>query len=456
MPSRRAFLAASGATLAVLAGCSTDGPADSPTDPPPDVPTTDPESPTPTPPDGDRPTQTPRDPRPLDVSGAWPQHGYGPGHAGVAPTTGVPEDGAAYWHLRRVRSGPPLLADGRLFHFGLTGQDPSGPATLTATPPTGTGHQPDGALTLFCRDARDGHRRWTRGLPGRTRSAVVAGDRVVVAGEGLVRGYTLDGTLAWERDLGPRMASVGTAVDGTALVATEIARQDNRDPDVRAYDAGDGTRRWTRPSPRWRAATAAAGDTVYTLSSEFQVGSTLTARALSDGRPRWSRDLKDNGIPEGPYAVDGTVYVAPDDEGVHAFAGSEGRRRWHYEAETTNVVGFAADAERAFLVDDGTLRVVDAGTGEERYAASPDGDPGYGGQPAVGSECIYLAEQGYPGRLVALARDDGTERWTHEFPETVVEGDMAVSGLAAQAVVAEGGIYAFAWDGLYAFGPAEG
>ncbi|WP_276257794.1 PQQ-binding-like beta-propeller repeat protein [Haloglomus litoreum] len=455
MPSRRAFLAASSAAFAALAGCSTtDGPADSTTDPPTDIPTTAPDSPTPTPTDDDRPTQTPRDPRPLDISGTWPQRGYGAGHAGVAPATGVPDDGTAYWHLRRIRSGPPLLADGRLFHFGLTGDDGPGPPTRTASPPVGTGHQPEGALTLFCRDARDGKVRWTRRLPGRTRSGVVAGDRMVVAGEGFVRAYTLAGNLAWERDLGSRMASVGTTIDGTVMASTEIPRQGDRDADVRAYAVADGARRWRRPSPRWRAALAADGETVYALSSEFQVGSTLTARTLDDGRPHWSVELDDNGIPAGPFAAGDTVYVAPDDGGIHAFARSDARRRWHYEATTPNTVGLAADGDRAYLVDDGTLRVLEATTGDERYAVTPN-HGGYARQPAVGSECIYLGRRGDGGELAALARDDGRERWTLRFPETVVEGDMVVSGLAAQPVVAEGGVYAFAWDGLYALGPGE-
>lgn len=456
MPSRRRFLAAGSAALAVLAGCSTgdtpvDSPTDSPTDPPTDVPTTDRDSPRPT--DDDRPTQTPREPRPLDVSGAWPQPGYGSGHAGVAPALGVLDDATTYWRLRRIRSGPPLLADGRLFHFGLTGPSTSGPPTRTASPPTGTGHQPDGTLTLFCRDAREGHERWTRQLPGRTRAGTVAGDRVVVAGEGFLRAYTLTGDLAWERDLGARAASVTTAVDGTVFAPTEIPRQGDRDADVRAYAVADGSRRWRRPSPRWRATLAADDDTVYALSSEFQVGSTLTARALADGSERWSIDLDDNGIPEGPYAAGDTVYVAQDDGGVHAFARSDARRRWHYDAETTNVVGVAVDRERAYLVDDGTVRVLDATTGDERDAVTPGSGSGYRGHPAVGSDRIYVGKRGNGGELAALSRTDGTERWTHRFPETVVEGDMMVSGLAAQPVVAEGGVYAFAWDGLYALGP---
>jgi outer membrane protein assembly factor BamB len=391
------------------------------------------------------------------VGGTWPQRGFGPGHAGVAPATGVSDDGDAYWQLRRARSGPPLLADGRLFHFGLTGDDTQGVPTLTETPSTGTGHRPEGTLTLFCRDARDGRRLWVRRLPGRTRSGVATAGRVLVAGDGFVAAYrTDDGREAWREDLGERRATVDTAVDGTALVSTAIVRESARKPDVRAYRVTDGTPRWKQPSPKWQAALAASSETVLSLSAQFQVGSVLTARSLVDGSERWSVDLDDNGIPAGPFATEGTAYVAPDDGGVHAFDLADGTRRWHYDAATTNRVGFAASAEEAYLVDDGRLRVVDPSDGSERWSATPTGgDDGYSGTPAVGRDAIYLQKGGYPAYFVALSRADGSERWSSRLPETTVEGDMVMSGLGAQPVVAAGAVYAFAHDGLYAFGPAQ-
>jgi outer membrane protein assembly factor BamB len=392
------------------------------------------------------------------VGGAWPQLGFGPGHAGVTSATGVLDDGTAYWHLRRVRSGPPLLADGRLFHFALTGEGHQGTPTLTETPPTGTGHRPEGTLTLFCRDAHDGRRRWVRRLPGRTRSAVVTEGHVLVAGDGYVAAYrTDDGSQIWRAGLGERRAMVDTAVDGTALVSTEFVRGDDRKPDVRAYRVADGTPRWKQPSPRWQADLAATGDTVLSLSAEFQVGSVLTARSLGDGSERWRVEFDDNGIPGGPFAAAGTAYVVPDDGGVHAFDLADGSQRWHYDAETTNRVGVAAGENVAYLVDDGTLRVVDPADGTQRWSATPGtgDDYGYSGRPAVGRDTLYLQRGGYPAHLVALSRIDGSERWSYRLPETVVEGDMVTSGLAAQPVVAEGAVYAYAQDGLYAFGPAE-
>lgn len=451
-PTRRRFLAAGAGACAVFAGCSnrdapTDAPSDSPTDTAP---------PTPADEDGERPTATPRNPTPVDVRGAWPQAGFDPGHAGVTDATGVPDGGEAHWHLRRVRSGPPVLSDGRLFHYGLLGADERGSPTLTQTPPTGTSQPLDGRPGLFCRDARDGRGLWTRAVAYRGSQPTVAGDLVLVGGDGVVAAYRVDdGRERWRRDLGSRRATVTTAIGGTALVSTGLGHRYARRPDVRAYGVADGTPRWKRPSPLWEADLAAAGDTAFALSSQFQVGSVLTARSLADGDERWSVDLDDSGIPLGPFAAGGTVYVAPDDDGVHAFDAAEGSRRWQYDAATANTVGLAASAETAYLVDDGRLVAVDAADGTERWSVSTSGGRGYADIPAVGADTVYLENWGFPADLVALSRSDGRERWSYTLPETVVGGDAVTSGLAAQPAVADGAVYAYAEDGLYAFGPSR-
>jgi outer membrane protein assembly factor BamB len=456
VPSRRALLAAVGGGLVALAGCTdgetTPAPGGSPTETPIPVPTG-----TETPPltsDVDRPTRTPRDPESLDVSGAWPQDGFDVGHGGVTGAAGVPDSAEPYWHLTRGRSGPVSLVDGRLLHFGSVGEDPSGPPTVTRTRPTGTSAPDGGQRALFCRSAADGRLLWTLPMRPHQRWPTVTEANVVVAGNGFVATYRVaDGEEVWRQDLGERTATVSTILDGTILVSSQRLGTDDREADVRAYDATDGTHRWTRPSPKLQADLAAAGDTVVSLSSKFQVGSVLTARALGDGSERWSVELDDNGIPGGPYVAGETAYVAPDDGGVHAFDLVDGSRRWHYEAETPNVVGVAVNDDAVYLVDDGRLAVVAADDGSERWAVSPSGDAGYAGRPAVGSGTIYLERRGFPADVVALSRADGSHRWSHTLPETTVEGDMVTSGLAAQPTVAEDAVYAYAEDGLYAFGP---
>jgi outer membrane protein assembly factor BamB len=450
MPSRRALLTTVGGGLAALSGCTSDETppeGGSPTDTAVPVSTeTDARTPAT---DGDRPTRTPRDPMVLDVSGTWPQDGFDAGHGGVTNAVGVPGSADPYWHLTRQRSGPVVLTDGRLLHSGNVGEDPSAPPTVTRTWPPGTSAPDGGRRALFCRDARDGRILWTRTMNGGQRWPTVVDGNVVTTSNGsFVAHRVTDGREVWRHDFGGRRAGVSTTLDGRVLVSTERPGADDREADVRAYDATDGT-------PKQLADLAAAGDTVVSLSSKFQVGSVLTARALGDGSERWSVELDDNGIPGGPYVAGETAYVAPDDGGVYAFDLETGGRRWHYEAETPNVVGVAASAETVFLVDDGRLAVVSADDGSDRWAVSPTGDAGYAGRPAVGSGTIYLERRGFPADVVALSRADGSQRWSHTLPETTVEGDMVTSGLAAQPTVAEGAVYAYAEDGLYAFGPGR-
>lgn len=449
-PSRRTFLAASAGAIAALGGCANAGPTPG-TEPRPST-----DAGVPTPKDGGRPTQTPRDPRPLDAAGAWPQHGFGPGHAGVSPATGVPTDGEPYWHLRRIRSGPAVLADGRLFHYGETGADTSGAPTVTRTraSPHGTAHPVYGEPALFGRGASDGDVLWTLPTEYRGGHPATAGDLVLTAGRGFLGAYrTSDASEAWRVDLGGRVASTPTVAGGTALISTRRAGPGDDDADVRAYRASDGARRWEQSSPMGAGGLAVEDDTVAVLSSEFRVGSVLTGRSLADGSEVWRVEL-DGGLVSGPVVAGGTVYVSPDDAGVLAFDLDGGTERWTATAETPNRVGVAADADTAFLVDDTRLRALDAGDGAERWSVAADGGRRYGGVPAVGREAIYLERRGFPADFVALSRSDGSERWAFTLPEQVVEGDMVMSGLASQPVVADGAVYAHAADGLYAFGPA--
>lgn len=447
MPStRRTFLTTSGAALAALAGCTnrnatTDSPSDT---------LTAADVPTPSAGDADRATQTPRDPMPLDVSGAWPQRGFDAGHAGVTAATGVPTDGEPYWHLRRVRSGPPLLGDGRLFYYAQLGDDTSGTPTLTQTPPAGTAQPLDGRKALVCRDASDGRLRWTRSLDYHSRWPTVADGHVVAAGAGIVAAYrTSDGREAWRHDLGDRVATATTASAGTVLVSTQFVRESAREPDVRAHRVSDGNRRWKRSSPKWQAGLAASGGTVFALSAQHQVGSVLTACALSDGDERWSVKIEDDGLPRAPLVADGTVYVSSD-RGLLALEAGDGSRRWREE----DTSGVAAMGDGVYAVQDGRLCVLDRVDANERWSVSADGDREYRGVPAVGREAIYVEKGGFPADFVALDREDGSERWSYRLPETTVGGDMVTSGLAGQPTVAEGAVYAYAQDGLYAFGLA--
>jgi outer membrane protein assembly factor BamB len=402
------------------------------------------------------------DPADSAVSTAWGQNGSDPGHSGVTTATGVTTDGAVDWQVSGESGGNPVVADGKMFHAADLGTDPDRtpmwkPTTDTGetTTPTATstidGVSPAADRYLVCRDARNGDIEWVRPVEVRG-TPVLTDGRVVVAGDNSVVAFRADdGAEQWRNDFETRAVQVSTAIDGTILASTQILRQNDRDADVRAYRVADGSRRWKRPSPKWQADLAGGGGTVFALSSEFQVGTVLTARNLDDGSEQWSVEFDDNGLPGGPVVRGGTVYVAPDDRGLLALHARTGDQRWHYEGDTSNTVHVAASDDTAYLLDDGVLRARDATTGTEQWSASV-GERGSRVAPAVDREAIYLGTGGIPADFVVLSRSDGGERWRHQLPEVTLT-DVIDSGLRAQPTVVDGAVYANTVDGLYAFGP---
>lgn len=449
--SRRAVLAAGAGTFTVLAGCVDTGTTSQTRS---DA-STEPDSSSP--PAGDRPTQTPRDPTPLDVTGAWAQYGFDAGHRGVTSVVGVPADGTVCWHLRRIRSGQPVLANGRLFHYAKLGRDPSGTPTVTRTreKPAGTAHPVYGNPAVLARDASTGGIAWTQPLKGPPVGWPAVGDgRVVVAVNGQLSAYRLtDGTAGWTHDLGNRPLGTPTLVDGTVVVpfngavdgqgGTVVQQQ------VRTYTLADGSRGWTVEPPKRSLRVAVGGATVVVASAGYDGTGIVTGRGLADGARRWRAKLDADFF--GQVSVAGKTALVPTSENrLVALDLTTGDVRWRLDLDA-GVPGVATTSETCFVAD-GSLRAVSLADGRERWAVSPS-EGGYGGIPAVGSDAIYLEGGGFPAAFVAVSRADGSKHWSYSLPETVVEGDMVVSGLASQPVVADGGVYANAMDGLYAFGP---
>jgi outer membrane protein assembly factor BamB len=346
-------------------------------------------------------------------------------------------DGVVDWQVADKRTGDPVVAAGDVFHYDF---------------PVGDSDEP---RRLVCRDAEDGQVRWMQPIEANGTPAVVNGTVVAAGRNAVVAFRTSDGAEQWRHELDNRRALASTVIDGTVLVTTQIARQNDRKADIRAYEVADGTRRWKRSSPKWQATVAAAGETVFSLSAEFQVGTVLTARDLGDGSEQWSVEFDDNGIPWGPVVGGETVYVAPDDEGVFALATTSGDQRWHYEGETSNIVSLAGSDSTAYLFDSGVLRVYDAMNGTERWSVSIGNEDHVSGPPpAIGSETIYLGTGGFPADLLALSRSDGSDRWRYQFPEVTIT-DMVTSGLRSQPTVGDGAVFASTADGLYAFRTAQ-
>lgn len=442
MPSRRDLLTTAGAALAGLAGCTSAPPTDGPADSPPSS-------------DGDRPTRTPRNPRALDVAGEWRQRGGGPGHAGVTDASGVPGDATVRWHLRRVRSGPAVLGDGRLFHFSKLGEDTDGTPTKTRTrpPDAGTAHPIYGVPHLVARDPSDGRIEWATELPDEaTGWPAVAGDAVVVSAAGVVAAYgAASGEQRWEQDLDERPVGEPTVVGDSVVVPLSgvsdgESGESVHDPMVRAYALGDGRERWTSPMPERGLELAVGGDVVVVVSHGYDGSGTVVGLSLGDGGERW-RTPVDGNFFRSPVVADGAAYLASGDDVATALTVADGAERWTAAGGRGGVV---ADGDTVYAAGRERLVARAAADGSERWAFDPDDGQSFVA-PAVGDGTVYLG--GNYTDLRALDATDGTERWSRGFPSQVVEGDMVMQGLAAQPSVVDGGVFAFAYDGLYAFGP---
>lgn len=455
--SRRSLLAASAALLG-LAGCTDRSSTTSPTpsDPPTDA---TPATGTRTDSPDRRRTQTPRHPEPLPVSGSWPQYGNGPGHAGATSASGVPNDATPYWHLTRMRSGPVVLSEDRIFHYAELGDDAAGQPTVTRTksPPPGTAHHVEGDPAVVCRGAAAGRIRWVRRIDGPgVRWPGVGDDRVVVGVNGQLAAFDVaDGSEIWSHDLGDRIVSDPTIAAGLVILPFSSALEGSTErvqPEVRAYRLADGHHEWTVEPPSGDHALAADVDsgTLVVAATDDEQG-VLTARSLPDGRRDWRREVA--GAFLGPPSIaGGAIFVTTTGGALAVHELRDGTQRWtHTVQEWMSEV--TVDDEACVLSAGGELLALDVQRGTVRWSASPEDDRSFGGTPALGREAVYLERSGHPADVVAIGRDEGTPRWSLKLPTTVVDGDIVTSGLETQPTVAENGVYAYAADGLYAFGP---
>jgi outer membrane protein assembly factor BamB len=70
----------------------------------------------------------------------------------------------------------------------------------------------------------------------------------------------------------------------------------------------------------------------------------------------------------------------------------------------------------------------------------------------VGTDAVYVGERGFDNRAVlAFGRDEGERRWEQRTEEQTVS-DTVQAGVWGPPTLVDGGVYAAAADGLYAFG----
>ena len=241
--------------------------------------------------------------------------------------------------------------------------------------------------------------------------AVVDGDRIVglsrIPETGLYTEYELrDGSTGTRVTVPERIAAPPVSVSGFDAVTAATADGS----ELRLF--ADGTESGCYVFGSAPATPRAAGSTLFGGDADGAF-----AYEVTDDRERWRRTFGDpqegGAVSFSPVVDDRRVYVtvtSSSDRGIYALNRLHGEIDWSVPGPR---------ATRA-PVRTGSLLLVPV-----RY------------------------------ELLAFDAETGERRWSAEFPTQTVEGDMVMSGPAAQPTVADGAVYVYAADGLYAFGPDD-
>ncbi|KZN22905.1 Pyrrolo-quinoline quinone [Haladaptatus sp. R4] len=219
-----------------------------------------------------------------------------------------------------------------------------------------------------------------------------------------------------------RTTSSPVVANGTLFVATGLPGGHSADENgvVLALDAARGKIQWSATLPKGGSGTPAVADGLVIVGSNDRA---LTAFDTASGSVRWRTTTS---APVGTPAVAGDhVYVGDGHGSVHAFRRTDGKLRWRYGQRTLDSLG-------SFLSDK---------TWEIRA------------KPAVTDDTVYVTTGiGQHGKsvidrtnLLALSRDDGSERWRYEYARdgytyrpprapVVADGTVFVSDSALHAV----------------------
>lgn len=185
-----------------------------------------------------------------------------------------------------------------------------------------------------------------------------------------------------------------------------------------AIDAATGDVQWTLSNGVGQPVLADGAAFVRT-EGDASTGETGTLHALdvTTGEERWRLDDSE-GVAEPMVVDDGTLYgsIHRDEGYLLAIDTQTGTVQWEFRTDIRS---------HSLLVDSGTVYVadiegeyqvdaLDAATGDRRWRFTPDTSSRPTGM-ALGDDALYV---GYGNEgMYALARADGTERWTR--PATV-------------------------------------
>ncbi|WP_162224214.1 outer membrane protein assembly factor BamB family protein [Halorussus salinus] len=212
-----------------------------------------------------------------------------------------------------------------------------------------------------------------------------------------------------------------------------------------AFDADDGTERWSRWADGRPTAPTVSGETVYAGRDCGTADSgSVVALDAATGDNLWEF-VTEGGVQASPTLADGEVFVAADGGRITALHGADGSRRRTFRNAARALCALAHDGSRLLLASlDGGAYARDPTDGRERWRFASS--VAVGGAPAVTDDTAYIATVD-DGQVSAISATTGRERWRGETGGAVW----------ASPTVADGTVFVGSGDGfVYAFDAVDG
>ncbi|MFC9700614.1 PQQ-binding-like beta-propeller repeat protein [Streptomyces sp. NPDC056943] len=205
-----------------------------------------------------------------------------------------------------------------------------------------------------------------------------------------------------------------------------------------AYDAADGSVRWSVPAPTREALCGITPDVeegigLVAHGRHDKPCATLVAVRTSDGKVMWQRKLAGNGLVEGALAVGGTTAVTAEDGAVRARSTESGEQRWERKApKGCEPLALDADATRTLLVEQcgkgARLLALDTRTGARRWTRDlPVESKATASVVSVSPAVVAVDEADARGTHAFLGFDDKGAP-TVSVPLSGPEGVLSASG----------------------------
>jgi outer membrane protein assembly factor BamB len=231
---------------------------------------------------------------------------------------------------------------------------------------------------------------------------------------------------------------------------------------IEAYDAATGKTLWSKHlgsrrgfiwhhgpnSVRWAGGPSVEGDIVVVGTLE----GTVQAFNAGDGSDRWTAQVSSEVISP-PAIGEGMVFVRTDDGHITALDRADGSRKWVYDRSTVPLLSLRGNSPLVYVEgavfageDNGkviALRATDGAPMWEQVLSPGEGRTeidrlqDIDGQIVFANGVLYAA--GYKGQTAALTAQTGRPVWTHEIASY---SGVAVSASNVYLTDADANVYA--------------